>query len=199
MVQAWLMSGLLCVALSTFGVLMAPRLRLLLRAKPDNRFDFWRERLRATLQFAIGQARMVRDPVAGFAHIFIFSGFMIVALATLTHFVHAYVPNWQFPTGALGRGYSLIKDISEMLVLVGVTYGLWRRLGPAPSRVGKSWEGVFVLCMILTLMLTDFLVYGGDLVSSGQSGWPWNPGGHMASLLLAPLGAGVAKGVGAHR
>ena len=141
---------------------------------------------------------MPRDPIAGIAHIMIFSGFMVVSVATITHFVHAYCPDWVFPGlgGVGGKFYSLIKDIFEMLVLVGCTYALWRRLGPKESRVGRSGEGVFVLCMIVTLMLTDFLTYGGELAAAGISGMPWNPGGHLAALLLAPLGGEGAHTIG---
>ncbi len=190
MVDALVMTGLIVVALSMFAYLMVPRIRLLFKLKPENLFDQIPERIRGTLKFAIGQYRMPRDPIAGFAHIFIYAGFMIVSLATITHFAHAYAPDWHFPGlgGRAGDIYTLIKDSAELLVVVGVVYGLWRRLKPTPSRVGRSMEGVFVLCMILTLMLTDFLVSGGEFVRAGTDGLPWSPGGHMATLALGPMG-----------
>lgn len=197
MLSAIFMTILLVIALSVFAYLMTPRMRLLLQARPDARFDRIGERIAGTLKFAIGQARMIRDPVAGIAHIFIFSGFMVLALATVTHIAHAYSPDWHFPGfgGAVGQAYMLIKDIFEFLVLAGVGYGLWRRLRPTPSRVGRSWEGVFVLGMIMLLMLTDFAYYGGALAMSGKSGLPYNPGGHLFGLLLAPLGPKVAHSI----
>lgn len=197
MVTAIVMTCLLVVALGTFASLMIPRMRLLLNIRSENLFDRLPERFIGTLKYAIGQYRMPRDPVAGTAHIFIYAGFMIVTLGTVTHFVHAYSPGWAFP-GLGGRGgdiYNLIKDVAELLVVVGVAYGLWRRLKPAPSRVGRSWEGVFVLLMILTLMLTDFFITGGELVHAGTSGLPWTPAGHLAALTLAPLGTDAAASV----
>jgi uncharacterized membrane protein YjdF len=118
MVSAWIMTALLVVSLSVFAKIMTPRLRLLWIGRADNRFDKLGERLLGTLKFAIGQARMVREPVAGIAHIFIFSGFLVVTLGTVTHFVHAYNESWHFPgLGGLGGDiYSLVKDIFEMLV-----------------------------------------------------------------------------------
>jgi Fe-S oxidoreductase len=184
------MTALLLAGLASFARLMAPRLQILLHLRPENLFDQLPERILGTLKLAIGQYRMPRELAAGLAHIFIFSGFMIVSLATLTHFVHAYVPGWQMwgLRGQAGEVYTLIKDSSELLVLVGVGYGLWRRLKKAPSRVGRSWEGVFVLCMISLLMLTDFMVAGGEFIQEGRSGLPYSPGGYVAALCMDPLG-----------
>ncbi len=197
-VQGWVMAAMLLAALGFFTYLMVPRMRLLFALRPDNLFDQVPARILGTLKFAIGQWRMPREPIAGLAHIFIFSGFTIVSLATVTHFVHAFAPDWHFPGlgGAGGAAYSLVKDSSELLVLLGVGYGLWRRLKKAPSRVGRSWEGVFVLFMILTLMLTDFMVSAGEFIQRGESALPWSPGGFLASLAMAPLGPDLAYGLG---
>ena len=189
------MTLLLLSALGLFAVLVGTRLKLLLKAKPDDRFDRWGERVLSAVKFAIGQWRMPRDPIAGVAHIFIFSGFMVLTVATVTHFVNAYIPGARLP-GRLGDVYSLIKDIFETLVIIAVVYSLWRRLGPKLTRVGRSAEGVFVLFMILTLMVTDFMVYGGEIVVQGTDGLPWNPGGHVAALLMAPLGKEAAHLIG---
>lgn len=196
--SAIVMTLMLVASLATFAYLMRPRILLLIRAQPDARFDRWGERVISALKFAIGQWRMPREPVAGIAHIFIFSGFMVVALATITHVVRAYSPDFGLP-GRAGVAYGFIKDVFELLVLVGCAYALWRRLLAKKTRVGKSWEGVFVLGMITTLMITDFLVTGGELAATGESGLPWAPGGALGALALAPLGvdgahlAGVAS------
>ncbi len=194
MSNAVVMSLLLAVGLGTFSALMWPRLRLLWAARPEARFDHLARRFWGMLRFALFQGRMPRDPVAGFAHICIFSGFVVVSVATVTHFARAFAADWYFPGlgGAAGQYYLFIKDVFEVLVLVGVAYALWRRLRPKASRVGRSWEGVFILLMIATLMITDFLTYGGELVVRGQSGLPYNPAGHLASLWLAPWGPDTA-------
>lgn len=185
-INAIVMSVMLAAALAVFAYLMIPRMRLLASVQPTNRFDRWPERVMSVVKFALGQWRMTRDLVAGIAHIFIFSGFMIVSLATVQHIVHAYVPGWHLLPGFLNQLYTLVKDLIEVLVLVGVSYALWRRLSPRASRVGRSWEGVFILCMITTLMLTDFLSYGGWMVAQGQDEFVWwNPVGWMFGRLLA--------------
>ena len=192
------MSLMLVIALANFTRLMVPRMRLLVHLRPENLLDQIPARVLGTLKFAIGQWRMPREPIAGLAHIFIFAGFLVVSLATVTHFVHAYVPGWHVPGmgGRAGDIYTLIKDCSEYLVLSGVAYGLWRRLKRTPSRVGRSWEGIFVLVMILTLMLTDFFTSGGEFVEAGATALPWSPGGALGASVLRPLGVSGAVLVG---
>ena len=197
-INAIAMTVLLGAGLAVFVALMIPRLRLLMALKRENRFDHPVRRTAGMIQFALGQWRMPRELVAGLAHIFIFFGFLVVGLATVLHFVHAYAPDFSLP-GAFGQVYALTKDIFEILVTVAVIYGLWRRLKPTESRVGRSWEGVFVLCMILFLMLSDFVITGGELVVANPSapdGMPWMPAGHVAAQMMAPLGADTAHLIG---
>ncbi|MBI5511177.1 MAG: (Fe-S)-binding protein [Deltaproteobacteria bacterium] len=199
MLTAISMSVLLVAGLAVFAALVIPRTRLLFAMKKEARCDQLGARVLGTLKFAFGQWRMPREPIAGFAHIFIFVGFLVVSIATITHFAHAYDHAWIFPglSGTAGRCYSWLKDVFQGLVLAGVLYGLWRRLKPTPSRVGRSWEGIFVLCMILTLMVTDFLISGAELVDQGVTTMPWYlPGGWLGSRVLAPLGPQAAHFVG---
>ena len=147
MISAIAMTVMLVVALGCFSWLIIPRLKLVLRAPGEARIDNPVERTKNVLKFAIGQWRMPREPIAGFAHIFIFSGFMVVALGTILHIVHAYAPKAVdafYLETTVGKCYAFIKDVFEYLVLLGVSYGLWRRLKPKVSRVGRSAEGVFV-------------------------------------------------------
>ncbi|MBN1961698.1 MAG: (Fe-S)-binding protein [Deltaproteobacteria bacterium] len=195
------MTVMIVVALTVFALLIGPRFRVLLHLKRDMRFNQIPKRLINTLKFALGQWRMPRDFIAGIAHIFIFSGFLVVAIATITHFVHAYDPKWHLPGlgGRAGQIYILIKDIFEILVLIGVIYGLWRRLKPHESRVGRSWEGIFVLGMIFTLMITDFLTFGGELLARNgcaPCSLDYSPAGATAAMLLAPLGVDTAHFIG---
>ncbi len=201
MTNAIVMSVFIAAALGVFAFLTIPRFRLLLAVRGCSRSDQIGTRFAGMMKFALGQARMKRDPVAGLAHSCIFFGFLVVSIATITHFGRAYDPHFTLPGlgGALGLYYSLVKDVFEILVLFGVTYGLWRRLKPRVSRVGRSWEGVFVLLMIFILMVTDFLVAGGELMdanAAAPNGMPWMPGGHVAALAMQPLGAETAHWIG---
>ncbi|MFC1611009.1 (Fe-S)-binding protein [Myxococcota bacterium] len=200
MINAIVMSVFLVAGLVVFAVLIIPRFRLVGAVRREKCDCGWQlgARIGSMLKFAFAQWRMPRDPIAGFAHIFIFFGFLAVSIATVLHFVHAYAPDFHLP-GIVGNGYALIKDIFELLVTIAVIYSMWRRLKPTPSRVGRSWEGVFVLFMILLLMITDFVITGGELVVANPTapdGMPYMPAGHVAGLALAPLGPDAAHIIG---
>lgn len=117
------MSVLLAAGGICFACLIIPRFRLLLAVRSESRFGQIPTRIFGTIKFALGQRRMPRDPIAGIAHICIFSGFLVVSIATIKHFAHAYAPDWHFPglSGTAGLYYALVKDIFEILVLFGVS------------------------------------------------------------------------------
>jgi len=186
MIDAIAMTALLAIALGSFARLMKPRLALLRRATPSERFGDAAKRRASVIKFALGQWRMPRDPMAGAAHIFIFSGFLVVGLGTVLHFVSAYSElSTKFYATAVGGAYAWLKDIFEYLVILGASYGLWRRLGPTLSRVGRSSEGVFVLLMIFALMVTDFITFGAEL-HAGHG--PQSPGAMLGKAMVGGFG-----------
>jgi Fe-S oxidoreductase len=149
----------LFLAMSLAGaVVFAWRLRgkwlLLRRAAPENRFDRWGERLRATLTHAVAQARILRDPATGLMHAFIFWGFCVLAIHTASLFLGAWIPGLDFER-RLGAAYAWPKDVCIVLVALAVLWAAFRRAVLRPARVDASGEAYFVLGLILVLMLTD--------------------------------------------
>ena len=140
MMSAIAMTLMLVASLSCFAYLMIPRTKVLLNLQPDARFDQVGERIKSVVKFAIGQWRMPREPIAGFAHIMIFSGFMVVALGTVLHIAHAYagelVDSFYLNTG-FGKLYAFIKDIFEFLVIIGVSL---RNLASTEANTLAGWS-----------------------------------------------------------
>ena len=102
----------------------------------------------------------------------IFWGFLVLSVRSIVLVVMAFLPEFHLP-GALGNGYTLSKDIFELLVLMMVSYGAYRRLFSKPERITPSIEGVFILCMIGTLMVTDFLFDGSRIAMMGSEIAVW--------------------------
>jgi len=136
---------------------LSRRFQLLTLGRPADRFDRLGERFKHLMVFAIGQKKMFKDPFAGIYHVFIFYGFLVVSLRTVTMVAEGLFPGWELPLlhTALGHAYLFSKDIFEVLVLVGLLLAAYRRGVQKPFRIILSRQAWLVLGLIATLMVTD--------------------------------------------
>lgn len=187
------MTLLLAAGLGVFTWTAARRWKLMrTAARPENRFNEPGRRLTFVLRYVFGQARMFRYSAAGVAHAFIFAGFVVLALRTLVLFTRGFTANpafgfWLFDDGTfLGNVYLFCKDLIGVFVLAGVAYFLYLRLVVKPRRMELSREGVFILCMISGIILSDMFYEAGGYVRAA----PGRPEFHAvtpAASLLAKL------------
>ena len=151
----------LVVLLGVFAYSANHRWRPMRVGPADLRFDHLGERLRRTLRFAFGQARMPRYRTAGIAHGMIFFGFLVLLLRSLILFARGFTDNpqfayWIFEVGTpLGNLYGLIKDVFIAVVVVGTLVFLYYRLMARPKRMSFSGEALLILGIILVMMIAD--------------------------------------------
>ncbi len=165
---------ILFVALTCFAYSLYRRFTLLKVARGfDNRLENPGERLKAVLEFAIGQKRLLfRDTKSGLMHALIFWGFCVLSLRTITFFGLGFRDNFVLPGlhGALGTAYNFTYNLFLILVTLACVYGLYRRLVIKPKRLTASVEAIVILCVILGLCFTDFLFAGaGPRASRARS------------------------------
>ena len=164
---------LLAAGLGFFAWTMQRRIRPLLHARKEVRWDRTPERTEALLRFGLGQGRMPQKPerAAGIFHIFIFGAFVLAQLGTMTIFARGFVANFDLPgLGAgtwAGQQYLLLKDVVTVLATWAIAYFLVQRLVVRKERTTLSWEGWFILLMILGVVWTDQLVGAGELLEAG--------------------------------
>src|SRR5262245_28395079 len=203
-------------ALGLFAHTLYGRFQLLLAAAPNNRFDQIGERLNAVLVYAFGQKKfVVGEQPAGWMHVVIFWGFVILGLQVATMFGraisdHFFVPG--FSPHLLGGPFFVLRDLLEVSVLCAVLLALYRWVISHPPRLfgfrpaearlaGQShWEALLILIFISTIMISGLLYDGGRLVALAgdptvEAERPWQPIGAFVGTLLSPLGAAGAKGV----
>ena len=112
--------GLLVFAAIAFFVYsVSRRIRVLVAGRPDNRFTRIPERIGKTLEYAFAQKRMFRDLYAGFFHILIFGGFVVLTVRSLALVVEGLIPGFVLLPGRAGNAYTFVKDVFEVLTLVG--------------------------------------------------------------------------------
>ncbi len=151
---------------------LSRRFQLLCAGQPDNRFDRLGERFKHMLVYAFGQKKMFDDPVAGFYHLLIFYGFLVVSLRTASMVIEGLFAGWELPllNTTAGHAYLFSKDIFELLVLVGLGFAIWRRGIQKKERVVQSFSASLVIGLIAILMITDLAAEGARIAAGDLDG-----------------------------
>lgn len=204
--DAALMTLLIVVALFFFAQVMRVKVGVLLRAKPEVRWDRVADRIEQTLRIAFAQKKLFKEPGAGLMHAFIFWGFLVLLVRSISLMGRAYDGGafaghwtlfWFWP--ALDHAYTWLKDWTEVVVLGMVAYAAFRRLVLKPARLTITGSGYLILGLIATLMVTDFL-YDGSRFAAGVPGVEAEaahaPVGSLLAGWLRGAGPGVLKALG---
>lgn len=193
------MTLLLVSTLGFFSWSAYRRTRQVLVGVPDPRFAWtpaqFIDRLKTTLIYAFGQQKMHQMRgywLAGFAHILIFLAFNVLLLNSIMLWGRGYDPAFDFwgllaKDNPLGRGYSLVKELSAFAAILGslaFVYLRWIKRGKDsadPQAVGDKprmtlshkpnrvvfTEPSLILGIIITMMLADFVYVGASLALEG--------------------------------
>ncbi len=145
------------ITLIAFGFLIYNLSRfskILKLAQPDNRFDRFWKRLGNLFKVAIFQSKILREPVAGFAHVAIFWGFLVLLFSASEAVFQGFYQkfSWSF----LGFFYTLITfstDIFCVFVILGVIVALFRRFVIKVKRLqGDKKELLDALVVLLSIL-----------------------------------------------
>lgn len=146
------------LGLACFAYIMAKRLRPLLRAQRDVRFDRPLTRLRGLLQFWFGQWRHPRYFAAGIIHILLFAGFIVLVIHTVSLMALGTSGN----PATSGGVYGAVADYAATVVFLCMIAAIVRRLlrparyaVPAPYGRAHTADAIFLLALIALLMAAD--------------------------------------------
>jgi len=170
---SWLATGrtlfllihLLGVAL--FSYIVARRLVPLIRGERDFRFDRPWFRLGRVLKYWLGQWKQPRYRAAGTLHIFIFAGFLVLAIRAFSVLIVGVSRNFVMPglSGSAGQIYGMVTDYAASIVFLCMVIAIVRRVVFKPARYAvperyrkrQSADAIFLLGLIALLMLADSL------------------------------------------
>ena len=82
---------------------------------------------------------------------------MIILVRKLQLFIIAFDEFFVYPQ-LIGGPYATIKDLVSLGVVLAISYAFYRRLVKKPARLELHTEGLVILSLIMTIMLTDFSV-----------------------------------------
>ena len=193
------------------------RWKLMMIGAPDSRFDRPGERIKLTLRYAFAQVRMRRYPLAGLAHMLIFSGFLVLLLRTLILWGRGFDEDFSLwilgGDQTLGKIYALLKDVFAVLVLLGAMVFIYYRMIKRPARMTLSTEGLIIIWIIAVMMVSDIFYDGASMVLKGRETaqavhvvsegettaaaivtfHAWEPAGSSAQFVVQGLSDGALK------
>src|SRR3954466_8234654 len=136
----------------------------------ENRTDHPFTRIKNVLTIGIAQKKIFRDPIAGPMHALIFWGFMVLTAGTVEILISGVFPLFTYALilpKPLYQAYSASQDVFALLVILAISFALYRRLVVHPRRLeGDNLEhtdALIILSMIaglmITLLLTNAFLY----------------------------------------
>ena len=171
--------------------------------KGEERLDQVIQRLKFLVQFLIGHKKILQEFYPGLMHFFIFWGFGILFLGTLTI---ALQEDILYPIlgkkilqGNFYLFYSLLLDIFGLLALVGVLMALYRRYIKRPRELDNRPSDLAMLSLLLFILITGFIVEGLRLNALKPLWGIWEPVGLSFAKVFETLGIVADSQNGLHK
>lgn len=131
--------------------------------KPENRFDNIGERLKNVLVVAFAQSKLMREPLAGMLHFFIYWGFIILLTAVIESIGEGLIPGFSLLFIGVST-YELIaffQDLFAGLVVLSVLVALYRRYVTKPKRLQVDRHGqIDATAILVAIMLICLSMLG---------------------------------------
>lgn len=157
----WLIYIIMLIPVGVFLFGLWKKIEVWLLAKGEiHRNDRIWDRIVSFLVNTLGQLRVIRKPLAGWMHFFLFWGFFLLFMAAGIDAMHNMI-GWPHLVGNLYIGMSWIVDVFGFLALIGVIVLSYIRYIQKPERLNdtKSADG-WALLLIFVILLTGYFIEG---------------------------------------
>ncbi|MGQ0635093.1 MAG: (Fe-S)-binding protein [Planctomycetaceae bacterium] len=141
---------------------------------------------------------LLRDRVAGIAHLMTFYGFVILFIGTCLVFLEHDTPLHFF----YGRFYqiaSAVIDLGGVAFLAGLSLFLWRRHVTRPARLLRAWWVAACAWLLLAIGVSGFLLEAARIAIEFPQFEVASVVGYPLAKLLARLGLSGASAARFHR
>lgn len=175
-------------AVGLFAQQTARLVRLLRAGRPAQRLDQPGRRFRTLVVHVFGHGRLLEHPYSGLLHFLIFWGFVVTVVGSAEHLLHGLVPGFRLPLLDGWPPYLFLQDLFSWLVLVGVGMAAYQRVVVRPARLTLNLDGLLILGLIATLMVTNLLVFGARIALHPEPADAWMPASRLVAAALGGLG-----------
>jgi len=174
-------------AIALFSGTLERRIGALLAGAEADPFDRPCKRARGVIEFAFLQKRMLRDSYAGVYHLMIFWGFVFLIVRSWQVIFDSLIPGLGLleKFGAAGFYYLTVKDLFELIVVLGLLLTVARRLFRKPERLENSADAWATLGFIGLLMVSDLVTDGTAIMVSNPAWASFTPVSRAVGNLFA--------------
>lgn len=158
--------------------------------KPENRSDKPMERLKTMSLVALGQSKMVKRPIAGFFHILIYVGFVLINIEVLEILIDGIIGTHRVFEPFLGSFYGIVIGFFEILgalvIIACIVFFIRRNSGSVKRFTGtemKGWpvlDANYILIIEVVLMFALLIMNAADGAFQAKYSMP-------ISSLFAPI------------
>jgi len=183
------------LAFVLFGRRVLALVKLLRRARPENRFDRPGKRVRYFVTYVFGQKRLLHEYVIGFAHFLIFWGFLLFAGTFAWNLL-----KWLFPFLPIAYAddagiIRILLVLFSVLVLISLCVAAVRRAFFPPPHLQQSWDAVIILVLISLVVLTTLFALGFRAAALGPEEATSTPVDGLLYSIFSGVPAHSAEGL----
>ena len=188
----WALAG---IAFALFGLRIVRLVRVLLKGRPEVRWDRIPRRLWTFLTNVFFQKRLLQQPVIGVAHLTIFWSFVFFATGFWWSLARGLLPFLPIPYSDDVVWMAAPMEVLAVLALLSLLVAAVRRYVFTPAGLERTRDATTVLTLI-TLLLVTFLAGQGAKALSGEQAGVWSPAGAVVRRVYAGLGIGSESASG---
>lgn len=157
----WLIYIIMFIPIGIFLYGFYKRVQVWQLAKGEiHRNDQVGQRILSWLGYTLAQARIIRKPLAGWMHFFLFWGFVVLFMAAGVDASHYWLG---FPhiEGASYIGFSWLVDVFGLLAMIGIIVLAIVRYLQKPDRLNdtKASDG-WIILLVFVILVTGFVIEG---------------------------------------
>ncbi|ERM17014.1 (Fe-S)-binding protein [Brevibacillus laterosporus] len=159
--------------------------------KPDTKDDF-KTRLNLILQNVFLQKKLLKDKKSGIMHIVLFYGFIILQFGAIELILKGLIIGYELPFGSAHKYFSLMQEITAMLILLAIGYAYYRRYIEKLKRLKRGLKSGLVIIFISSLMVTVLGSLAFEQLWLGHEGSIFAPFSSAIAFVFSGIGETAA-------
>ncbi|MGC7873490.1 4Fe-4S dicluster domain-containing protein, partial [Desulfosporosinus sp. SYSU MS00001] len=192
----WLIVFVLIAGLSImfFSYSLKKKICILALGSPEDRFDKPGKRFMNFVSMVLGQSKLIKEPY-GIVHFIIFWGFVFICLGELPLIFEGLFPAYSFPILGTNPYFYLIKDILNILVVIGLMIGIIRRWVLKPAHLYRTKEAAVIVLLILGVIITEWISSGAKVALTNKNAYELAIMYHFVASLFKGLSSSTVMSI----